>query len=72
MARIGRTLEAGGHGWDDVGEAFLYVTDMSTKDTVLNEVAKVFPNGLPAGLVIGTGLVAPDGLVELMVTAAKH
>jgi 2-iminobutanoate/2-iminopropanoate deaminase len=71
MARIGRTLEAGGHSWGDVGEAFLYVTDVSRKDTVLNEVAKVFPSGLPAGLVIGTGLVAPDGLVELMVTAAK-
>ena len=71
MARIGRTLEAGGHTWSAVGEAFLYVTDMSTKDTVLAEVAKPFPKGLPAGLVIGTGLVAPDGLVELMVTAAK-
>jgi enamine deaminase RidA (YjgF/YER057c/UK114 family) len=71
MARIGRTLEAGGHGWNDVGEAFLYITDMTTLDAVVAEVAKVFPRGMPAGLVIGTGLVAPDGLVELMVTAAK-
>ena len=44
---------------------------MSTKEAVLAEVARPFPNGLPAGLVIGTGLVAPDGLVELMVTAAR-
>lgn len=71
MARIGRTLEAGGHTWNDVGEAFLYVTDLAAADAVIGEAAKVFPNGLPAGLVIGTGLVAPDGLVELMVTAAK-
>jgi enamine deaminase RidA (YjgF/YER057c/UK114 family) len=71
MARIGRTLDAGGHGWSDVGEAFLYITDPTTLDVVVAEVAKVFPNGLPPGLVIGTGLVAPDGLVELMVTAAK-
>lgn len=71
MARIGRTLEAGGHAWSDVGEAYLYVTDMATKDAVVAEVAKPFSGGLPAGLVIGTGLVAPDGLVELMVTAGK-
>jgi 2-iminobutanoate/2-iminopropanoate deaminase len=71
MTRIGRTLEAGGHAWDDVREAFLYVTDIATKDAVVAEMARVFPHGLPAGLVIGTGLVASDGLVELMVTAAK-
>ncbi len=71
MARIGRTLETGGHTWDEVGEVFLYVTDLSTMEAVLGEVAKIFPHGLPAGLVIGTGLVAPDGLVELMATAAK-
>jgi 2-iminobutanoate/2-iminopropanoate deaminase len=71
MARIGRTLEAGGHGWADVREAFLYVTDMKTRGAVLAEVAKVFPRSLPAGLVVETGLVAGDGLVELMVTAAK-
>ena len=35
------------------------------------EVIKSFPRGLPAGLVVETGLVAADGLVELMVTAAK-
>ena len=33
MARIGRTLEAGGHGWGDVGEAFLYVTDIATRES---------------------------------------
>lgn len=70
MARIGRTLDAGGATWNDVGEGFLYITDMTTRDIVVGEVARVFPNGLPAGLVIGTGLVAPDGLVELMLTAA--
>jgi enamine deaminase RidA (YjgF/YER057c/UK114 family) len=71
MARIGRTLDAGGHTFGDVGEAFLYVTDIATREAVVAEMAKSFPSGLPAGLVIGTGLVAPDGLVELMVTAAK-
>lgn len=70
MARIGRTLEAGGHAWSDVREAFLYVTDIKTTAAVVAEMAKVFPGGLPAGLVVETGLVAGDGLVELMVTAA--
>jgi 2-iminobutanoate/2-iminopropanoate deaminase len=71
MTRIGRTLDAGGHGWEDVREAFLYVTDIATRAAVVAEMAKVFPRGLPAGLVIGAGLVASDGLVELMLTAAK-
>jgi enamine deaminase RidA (YjgF/YER057c/UK114 family) len=71
MARIGRTLEAGGCGWTDVREAFLYVRDMAACADVVAEVARPFPRGLPAGLVIETGLVAPDGLVELMVTAAR-
>jgi len=71
MARIGRTLDAGGHAWSDVREALLYVTDMHMRDGIVAEMARSFPGGLPAGLVIETGLVAPDGLVELMVTAAR-
>jgi enamine deaminase RidA (YjgF/YER057c/UK114 family) len=71
MARIGRTLAAAGHEWDNVGEGVLYVTDSKTGDVALAEMTKVFPHGLPAGVIVQTGLVAPDGLVELMVTAAK-
>jgi enamine deaminase RidA (YjgF/YER057c/UK114 family) len=31
----------------------------------------VFEKGFPARTTVGTGLVAPDGLVEIMVTAVK-
>jgi hypothetical protein len=47
------------------------VTDSKTGDVALAEVTRAFPDGLPAGVIVQTGLVAPDGLVELMVTAAK-
>jgi enamine deaminase RidA (YjgF/YER057c/UK114 family) len=69
--RIGQTLASGGHAWSDVREAVLYVTDIATRDVVLAEMAKAFPGRWPAGLVVETALVAPDGNVELMVTASK-
>jgi 2-iminobutanoate/2-iminopropanoate deaminase len=69
LSRIGSTLQAAGHGWDDVREATVYVTTMANRAAVMREVAKVFPRGLPAGVIIETGLVAPDGLVEMAVTA---
>jgi enamine deaminase RidA (YjgF/YER057c/UK114 family) len=34
--------------------------------------AEQFPKEKPAGVVIETPLVAPDGLVEIMVSAAKE
>lgn len=71
MTRIGRTLESAGYGWNDVRECVLYVTDAKSGEAALAEMAKSFPRGLPAGVAIATGLVAPDGLVELMVTAGR-
>ena len=71
LARIGQTLERAGQAWADVREGVLYVTDVATAGEVLGEMATVFPQGLPAGVVVQTGLVAADGLVELMVTAAR-
>jgi 2-iminobutanoate/2-iminopropanoate deaminase len=71
VARVGQTLEQAGFGWGDVGEALIYVTEPGLAATVLGELARVRPDGLPAGAVVQTALVVPDATVEIMVTAGK-
>jgi 2-iminobutanoate/2-iminopropanoate deaminase len=69
VARIGQTLEQGGSSWDDVHEALIYVTEPGLAASVLGELARVRPAGLPAGAVVQSALVVPDATVEIMVTA---
>ena len=38
---------------------------------MLGELARVRPDGLPAGAVVQSALVVPDATVEIMVTAGK-
>jgi 2-iminobutanoate/2-iminopropanoate deaminase len=71
LARIGRTLVAAGFSWDDVREAVVYVSDLKYRGPVEKVWAEQFPKEKPAGVLIETPLVAPDGLVEIMLSAAK-
>jgi len=71
VARVGQTLVQAGASWDDVREALIYVTEAGFAATVLGELARVRPDGLPAGAVVQSALVAPDATVEIMVTAGK-
>ena len=71
VARIGTTLEQGGCSWRDVREALIYVTDAALGASVLTELARACPDGLPAGTVVETALVVPDATVEIMATAAR-
>jgi 2-iminobutanoate/2-iminopropanoate deaminase len=71
VARIGQTLVQGGASWTDVREAVIYVTEAGLAASVLAELARVRPDGLPAGAVVQSALVAPDATVEIMVTAGK-
>ena len=71
VARLGQTLVQAGSSWDDVREALIYVTEPGFAATVLGELARVRPDGLPAGAVVQSALVAPDATVEIMVTAGK-
>ncbi len=70
VARVGQTLEQAGFAWRDVREAVIYVTDAQLASGVLGELTRARPDGLPAGVVVQTGLVVPDATVEIMVTAA--
>ena len=68
LERIGRTLQLAGQKWTDVRDAVVYLTDMRHREAVMRELASVVPLGASAGAVIETGLVDPNGLVEMMVT----
>jgi 2-iminobutanoate/2-iminopropanoate deaminase len=71
LARVGRALKAAEFSWADVREAVVYVSDLQYWPAVAKVWAEQFPKEKPAGVLIETPLVAPDGLVEIMVSAAK-
>ena len=70
FAKLGRTLAAAGASATDVGEAFVYVTDLNYVADVDREYAAFFGSHRPSRTTIRSGLVAPDGLVEIMLAAA--
>jgi 2-iminobutanoate/2-iminopropanoate deaminase len=71
LARLGRTMKAAGFDWSDVVDAVVYLP--SVKDFAAMNAAyrEVFPQGFPARSTVEAGLVSPDGLVEIMMTAVK-
>jgi len=71
LNRLGRTITAAGFGWPDVADSIVYVTDMSDAPGVLKAFAEKTGGRRPAGTLIGTGLVSPEGRVEIMLTAGK-
>jgi len=71
LLRLGRTLKAAGFDWSYVRESVVYVSDLKYRADVLKVWAEQFPKEKPAGVLIEAPLVAPDGLVEIMLSAAK-
>jgi enamine deaminase RidA (YjgF/YER057c/UK114 family) len=71
LNRLERTMSAAGFGWPDVADSIVYVTDMSAAPGVLKVFAGKSGGRLPAGTLVGTGLVSPEGRVEIMLTAGK-
>jgi 2-iminobutanoate/2-iminopropanoate deaminase len=71
LARLGRTMKAAGFDWSDIVDAVVYlpsVKDFAAMNTAYREV---FPKAFPARSTVEAGLVSPDGLVEIMMTAVK-
>lgn len=64
-----RLLESGGASVADVVEATIFVTDMPRAAEARNAVRDALGRDTLAVVVTGTGLVVPDGLVEVMLTA---
>ena len=71
MARVGRTLKAAGFDWGHVVEGVVYITDVKNFSAMNTGYRTIFTKDFPARATVRTGLVAPDGLVEIMFTAVK-
>jgi len=71
LARLGRTMKAAGFDWSDVVDAVVYLPRMKDFAAMNTAYREVFPKGFPARSTVEAGLVAPDGLVEIMMTAVK-
>jgi 2-iminobutanoate/2-iminopropanoate deaminase len=71
LARIGRTLKAAGFDWPNVVDAIVYLTDVKNFGGMNEAYRETFTKEFPARATVETGLVAPDGLIEIMFTAVK-
>lgn len=71
LARMRRALEAAGCTPEDVVDSMVYLTDLSNFSAMNDVYRQFFAKDFPARTTVRSGLVAPDGLVEIMVTAVK-
>lgn len=71
LARVGRTLKAAGYDWGHVVDGVVYITDIQNFAAMNAGYRTIFTKEFPARATVRTGLVAPDGLVEIMFTAVK-
>lgn len=71
LARVGRTLTTAGYDWSHVVDGIVYITDVKNFAAMNKGYGTVFTKDFPARATVRTGLVAADGLVEIMFVAAK-
>jgi 2-iminobutanoate/2-iminopropanoate deaminase len=71
LARIGRTVKAAGFTWDDVVDGIVYITDTKNFAAMNEAYREAFSKDFPARATVESGLVSPEGLVEIMFTAVK-
>jgi aminoacrylate peracid reductase len=72
LARIRKTLEAAGCGPQDVVDSLVYLTDLRSFQAMNDAYRPFFGKDFPARTTVQSGLVAPDGLVEIMMTAVRR
>lgn len=71
LARIRNALAAAGLTPADVVDSIVYLTDVGNFAAMNQPYREFFQRDFPARATVGAGLVAPDGLVEIMMTAVK-
>ena len=71
LARVARTMKAAGFDWGNVVDGIVYITDVKNFDAMNKGYRTIFSKDFPARATVRTGLVAADGLVEIMFVAAK-
>lgn len=69
LARIRHVLTAAGLSPADVADGLVYLTEVAGLEAMNGEYRAFFGRDFPARTTVGTGLVAPDGVVEIMMTA---
>ena len=69
LEKLRKTLELSGASPTDVDEAIVYVTDVKNLPAIDREYRTFFGSHNPSRTTIRCGLVAPDGLVEILLTA---
>ena len=72
MTRIGKTLETAGYTPADVVDGIVYLTDLSQFAQMNEEYRAFFGKDFPARATVGTRLMGPGPVVEIMVTAVKQ
>jgi reactive intermediate/imine deaminase len=72
FSRLQRILEAAGYTGGDVVDGLVYLTDLSKFAEMNGEYRAFFQKDFPARATVGTGLVSPGGMVEIMVTAVRQ
>jgi reactive intermediate/imine deaminase len=72
LNRLRTILTAAGCSPADVVDAMVYITDVGAFPRMNTEYRNFFGSDFPARTTVGSGLVAADGLVEIMMTAVKR
>jgi enamine deaminase RidA (YjgF/YER057c/UK114 family) len=69
LARTRRALDAAGCSPADVVDSLVYLSDLAAYSSMNDAYRTFFGDAFPARATVGSGLFAPDGLVEIMLTA---
>lgn len=72
LRRLGETMTRAGFAWSDVVDSVVYLartSDFSAMNAVYREIV---PRPFPARATVEAGLAAPEGLVEIMMTAVRE
>jgi enamine deaminase RidA (YjgF/YER057c/UK114 family) len=72
LARIGRALAAAGCSREDVLDSLVYLPNLADYAAMNDAYRAFFGDRFPARATVQSGLFAPDGLVEIMLTAAAR
>jgi 2-iminobutanoate/2-iminopropanoate deaminase len=72
LANIQATLAAAEMSFADVSDIVAFVTDIRHAPAIENVIRELMPSPLPALTIVGSQLMSPDALVEIMMTAGRR
>jgi 2-iminobutanoate/2-iminopropanoate deaminase len=72
LANIRATLEAAEMSFADVADIAAFVADIRHASTMENVLRDMMPSPSPTLTIVGSQLMSPDALVEIMMTAARQ